>query len=307
MSNMKAIKPSLVILMLCMASSAYANIDAARAIESKTNAASTKSQTKVDQSAEAALTMKAEIEQLEEEVKNLAVYRDHLSRLVVNQNEEVTSINQQIQDIKETRQGVVPLMYKMLDGLKQIITDDKPIRHEQRLARLNKLDVMMSQADISDAEKYRRILEAYQIEMDYGTKLGVYQGQITVEDGAAIETDLLYLGRISFVARSLDGTRYWAWNDIDNGWHAVDSSQSSNIDKAFSIAHKQVAPSLITLPVSAQLVAEQPPVTTNVTASTNVFIMFNVKRGSNKRSKQFRRDVILFWLCARNYKVKLKN
>ncbi len=270
MSNMKAIKPSLVILMLCMASSAYANIDAARAIESKTNAASTKSQTKVDQSAEAALTMKAEIEQLEEEVKNLTVYRDHLSRLVVNQNEEVTSINQQIQDIKETRQGVVPLMYKMLDGLKQIITDDKPIRYEQRLARFNKLDVMMSQADISDAEKYRRILEAYQIEMDYGTKLGVYQGQITVEDGAAIETDLLYLGRISFVARSLDGTRYWAWNDIDNGWHAVDSSQSSNIDKAFSIALKQVAPSLITLPVSAQLVAEQPPVTTNVTASTNV-------------------------------------
>jgi hypothetical protein len=270
MSNMKAIKPSLVILMLCMANSATANIDAARAIESNTNTASTKSQTTIDQSAEAALTMKAEIEQLEEEVKNLTVYRDHLSRLVVNQNEEVTSINLQIQSIKETRQGVVPLMYEMLDGLKQIIASDKPIRHEQRLARLNKLDVMMSQADISDAEKYRRILEAYQIEMDYGTKLGVYQGQITVDADTSIEVDLLYLGRISLVARSLDGTRYWAWNDIDNGWQSVDSSQSSNIDKAFSIAHKQVAPGLITLPVSAQLAAEQQSATSNVITLTNV-------------------------------------
>ncbi|MDX1303529.1 DUF3450 domain-containing protein [Photobacterium sp.] len=278
---MNLIKPSLAILMLSVTAGAYANdLDAARAIETKTNAASMLSQNKIDKSADVALSMKADIEQLQEEVKNLTVYRDHLSRLVVNQNEEATSIDSQILDIKETRQGVVPLMYKMIGGLKHIIADGKPIKREQRLARVTKLDVMMAQADISDAEKYRRILEAYQIEMDYGTKLGVYQGTVALDTNESIEADLLYLGRISFVARSLDGTRYWAWNDNENGWQVVDSGESSNIDKAYAIAEKQAAPSLITLPVSVRTVpdkqsakhpaAQQAASQQTIAASTNV-------------------------------------
>ncbi|MGF1761159.1 DUF3450 domain-containing protein [Photobacterium sagamiensis] len=273
---MKLMKSSLAILMISVTAGSYANdLDAARAIETKTNTASTLSQKKIDKSAEAALSMKADIEQLQEEVKNLTVYRDHLSRLVANQNEEVASIDSQILGIKETRQGVVPLMYKMIDGLKLIIADDKPIKREQRLARVTKLEAMMSQADISDAEKYRRILEAYQIEMDYGTKLGVYQGKVAIRANESIEADLLYLGRISLVARSLDGTRYWAWNDKENGWQVIDNAESSNIDKAFAIAQKQAAPSLITLPVSARavpekLTAKQSAPQQAIAASTNV-------------------------------------
>ncbi|MDO6498981.1 DUF3450 domain-containing protein [Photobacterium sanguinicancri] len=250
---MKGFKPSLVCLALSIAMGAQANsLDSARTVENKINKASAVSQTKIDKSAEAALTMQAEIEQLQEEVKNLTVYRDHMARLVANQEQESASLTDQIQGIKDTRQGVVPLMYKMIDGLKVIIAQDKPIKRDQRLARIAKLELMMSQADISDAEKYRRILESYQIEMDYGTKLGVYQGELALTSSDTIEAELLYLGRISLVARSLDGKRYWTWNDQDAGWQALDSQFSSGVDKAFAIANKQVAPSLINLPVSLQ-------------------------------------------------------
>ncbi|MCV5804624.1 DUF3450 domain-containing protein, partial [Escherichia coli] len=69
---------------------------------------------------------------------------------------------------------------------------------------------MMTRADVADAEKFRRILEAYQIEMDYGTKLGVYQGKINLGDNEAVEADILYLGRLSLVARSLSGETFWS-------------------------------------------------------------------------------------------------
>ncbi|MGF1793815.1 DUF3450 domain-containing protein [Photobacterium profundum] len=253
---MNIMKPTLAFLALSITAGVHANnLDAARAIEKKTNLTSSYSQQKVDRSAEAALTMKAEIEQLQEEVKNLAVYHDHLARLVDNQNQESASLNQQIQGIKETRQGVVPLMYNMIEGLKTIVAQDKPIKHQQRLARIAKLELMMGKADISDAEKYRRILETYQIEMDYGTKLGVYQGQIALSDQQSIEADLLHLGRVSLVARSLDGTHYWAWNEQQRQWQELSNSDSSSIDKAFAIASKQTSPSLITLPVSVKLAA----------------------------------------------------
>ncbi|UTV29893.1 DUF3450 domain-containing protein [Photobacterium atrarenae] len=247
-------KSSLALIMISLSAGAQADsLDTARAIESKTNAASVYSQKKIDKSAEAALAMKAEVEMLQEEVKNLEVYRDHLARLVASQDAEVDSLNHQIVGIQETRQGVVPLMYKMIDGLKQIVATDKPIRQQQRLARVAKLEFMMAQADVSDAEKYRRILEAYQIEMDYGTKLGVFQGPLALSEQESIEADQLYLGRISLVARSLDGTRYWAWNDTSDSWQSLDNQMAADVDKAFAIATKQAAPSLVTLPVSVNV------------------------------------------------------
>ncbi|PSU19393.1 DUF3450 domain-containing protein [Photobacterium kishitanii] len=248
---MNFIKTSLAIVILSVTTGANAsNLDNARSIENKTNTASAVSQDKIDKSADSVLAMKASIEQLQEEVKNLTIYHDHLARLVQNQAQEVTSIDQQITDIKQTRQGVVPLMYQMIDGLKTIVENDKPIKHQARLARVNKLETMMSQADISDAEKFRRILGAYQIEMDYGTKLAAYQAKITLEGNKTIEVNVLHLGRIALVARSLNGSHYWSWNTVAKQWQAVDASEGANIDKAFAIADNQVAPSLIILPVS---------------------------------------------------------
>ena len=234
---------------LAVASDSQNSIENAQALTQKMNNTATNSQRKIDKSADRTLSMQAEIERLQEEVDNLAVYRDHLAKLVNNQNQELDSLDLQLQGIKTTRQGIVPLMYKMLAGLESIINTDKPIKKEQRLARLAKLNTMMGQADVSDAEKYRRILEAYQIEIDYGTKLGVYQDKITFSSGSSITVDLLHLGRIAFVARSLDSQNYWQWHDQHQQWTAI-TEQNHDIDKAFKMANKQITPSLISLPVT---------------------------------------------------------
>ncbi|MCG9750820.1 DUF3450 domain-containing protein [Vibrio brasiliensis] len=250
---MNSVTTSLALsLVIASTSSMAVGLDAAQSIQSKTNAASASSQKRIDASAEKTLTLKAEIEQLQEEVNNLQVYRQHLTSLVNSQQQEVISLERQIDEIKSTRQGIVPLMYQMIDGLKQITAEDVPIKLEQRNQRIAKLEKMMVRADVSDAEKYRRILEAYQIELDYGTKLGLYQGQLSI-DGESRQADVLYLGRLSLVARSLNGNSFWAWDQNAKQWSEVDPSMKSELDKAFSMAAKQVAPSLITLPVSLQV------------------------------------------------------
>jgi hypothetical protein len=248
---MNLLKTSLALAISMMATSSIASsLDQAQAIQNKTNNASAASQKVIDKSAETSLALKAEIERLQEEVKNLEIYHDHLAALVESQNKEADSINAQIDEIKYTRQGVVPLMYQMIDGLQVLVEKDVPIKKEQRLERVEKLKAMMTRADVSDAEKYRRILEAYQIEMDYGIKLGVYQGRIELSDSKVIEAEVLHLGRASLVARNLNGTQYWSWNQVANQWQAQDASMKSDLDKAFDIASQQAAPSLITLPVS---------------------------------------------------------
>lgn len=180
----------------------------------------------------------------------MKIYRDHLSSLVESQHQEVNSLNEQIEQIAQTRQGVVPLMYHMLEGLKRIVASDKPIRKAQREERIAKLDDLMTRADVADAEKFRRILEAYQIEMDYGTKLGIYQGKINLDANEKVEADVLYLGRVSLVARSLSGDKFWSWSQQQQAWQPVGSEQKTELDKAFAMANKQIAPSMLTLPVS---------------------------------------------------------
>lgn len=244
----------LALFLLSVSSGLHAqSLETATAIESQTNQASAHSQQQIDQSAAARLELMAEFEQLQSELDNLNVYRDHLARLVENQNSELESLNQQIDGIKETRQGVIPLMYQMIDGLKAIVSQDKPIQLERRQQRIAKLEALMGQADVSDAEKYRRILEAYQIEVDYGSKLGIFQGLVQLPGQSAIQAEQLYLGRIALVARSLDKQHYWAWNQQQSSWQVQPLQYTSDIDKAFSIAAKQAAPSLLSLPVSVDV------------------------------------------------------
>ncbi|USD67020.1 DUF3450 domain-containing protein [Vibrio sp. SCSIO 43136] len=244
---------SCVISAAIASTSVHANtIEQSRKIEQSTNANAVASQKRIDKSAEQVLDKRAEIEQLEEEIANLELYRDHLQGLVHNQEQEMASLDAQVNDIKDTRQGVVPLMYHMIDGLKGLVDQDLPIKKPQRLARISKLEDLMQRADVSDAEKYRQILEAYQIEVDYGTKLAAYHQAITLPQGKVIEAELLNLGRLSLIARSLDNQHFWAWQQSNSQWVALEPSRADSINRAYALANKQVAPQLITLPLSVQ-------------------------------------------------------
>ncbi len=246
----KFLKPCLAVMLASSVSSVWASdLQNAANVTEKSHANSAKSQQRIDASSEKTLTMRAEIEQLEQEIKNLEVYRDHLTALLANQEEEVVSFESQIDEIQDTRQGVVPLMYQMIDALASHIEQDVPIRVEARNNRVSGLQAMMSRADVSDAEKYRRILEAYMIEMDYGTKIAVYQGNIEFE-GQQLDVEKFYLGRLSLLAKSSNGARYWSWDQSQNEWLLVDAKTHKDLEQAFRLADKQIAPTLLTLPVS---------------------------------------------------------
>lgn len=232
-------------------------LDNARNIEAQTNKDAVAAQNKINVNSDQSFQLQAEVERLQAEVDNLSVYQNHLKKLVASQEAEKVSIDNQLIEISETRQGVVPLMYHMIDGLQALIEQGVPVRFESRTKRLDSLKTLMGRADISDAEKYRRILEAYQIEMDYGSKLGVYEGAIQVSEQDSRQVDILYVGRISLIARSKDAQSAWLWSQADQQWQAIDAKQQVEINKAFAMATKQQAPSLLTLPLSLTDVSTQ--------------------------------------------------
>ncbi len=59
-----------------------------------------------------------------------------------------------------------------------------PFLLEERRDRVAMLKEMMGRADVTISEKYRRIIEAYQVEMDYGRTIEAYEAKLGDGDDA---------------------------------------------------------------------------------------------------------------------------
>ena len=83
------------------------------------------------------------------EYENLKVYNDHVAGLVADQQATIDSLQRQIDGIEETKQGVVPLMYEMIDALAEFVELDLPIQKEKRLDRVARLEDLMGNSNVS--------------------------------------------------------------------------------------------------------------------------------------------------------------
>ncbi|MGO2341402.1 DUF3450 domain-containing protein [Vibrio litoralis] len=241
---------TLALLAISSFSAQADSLDNARSIERQTNQVAKNAQQKIDANSDQSFQLQAEVERLQDQVDNLSLYQTHLKKLVASQEAEKVSIDEQLTNIEETRQGVVPLMYHMIDGLQSSLEQGAPVRFASREKRLDELKTLMGRSDISDAEKYRRILEAYQIEMDYGSKLGIYEDQINLTQDDVRQVDLLYVGKVVLLARSKDAQHAWLWSQAKQQWQEVPADQKPDINQAYALANKQQAPSLLHLPLS---------------------------------------------------------
>ncbi len=249
--NKKSVWGWFIISLLFFSTSSSADaLQNAQKIERQTNQLAQQSQQKVNANSDATFRLQAEVEQLQAQIDNLSLYQQHMEQLIASQQQEMASKAEQLDGIAHTRQGVVPLMYHMLDGLHNLIEQDIPVRLASREQRLQDLKQMMTRADVAEAEKYRRILEAYQIEIDYGAKMGLYNGQIQLTDNDQRQVEVLYIGRVLLVARSSDNRSHWLWLQAQQQWQPLSSEQGIEVNKAFAMANKQQAPSLISLPLS---------------------------------------------------------
>lgn len=221
------------------------SVTAAIGEQTKTEQAAVASQKKIEELDDEASKAVASYRQMITEAKSLKEYNEQIAGQVTSQQEQIAEMTQQISEIETTSREVLPLMNRMLETLDQFIALDAPFLLEERTARISQLKAMMSRADVSTSEKYRRLVEAYQIEVEYGRTLEVYQGK--VEDKTV---EFLRTGRVSLMYRTLDGkeTGYW---DTDSRKWVADNSYREPMNKALKVAKKQAAPDFIEVAIHA--------------------------------------------------------
>ncbi|MGB0514220.1 MAG: DUF3450 domain-containing protein [Wenzhouxiangellaceae bacterium] len=186
------------------------------------------------------------------QIESLTIYNDLLEGTVDDQQREIDNINNQLANFEQTNRDVVPLMIEMAETLPRLVRADVPFRLQERLASADTLINALDDSSITTSEKFRRILEAYQTEIELGRTTEGYRDQLP----SGQRVDFLRIGRTLLFYQSLDGSETGWWNPNSRQFERLGDQYRLPVSDGLAIAQNQVAPDLVRLPVPAPTEAE---------------------------------------------------
>ena len=221
--------------------------------ESRINQDAVTSQQRVTGIAKQTHDLLAEYRSVVRETESLKIYNNNLTKVVTDQRNEIRSVNQQLSGLEATNRGVVPLMLEMIDVLGQIVEADIPFRIHERRARVERLRDMMDQSEVTASEKYRRVMEAYQGELEFGRTTEAYSDTLPTT-GQTV--DFLRVGRTLLVYQTGDnGVTGW-FNPTSRQFEPLPERYRREVKNGLAIARNERAPKLVILPVQGPQVAQ---------------------------------------------------
>jgi len=207
-----------------------------------------KSQSNILKSKEATQQLLSEFQTLNYELDQLKINQAHLLQTQTQQIRTINSLKKQLNEIETTEKAIVPHLLSMIDWLDDFVVKDIPFHADERHQRIAYLKSSMIAPDINLPERYRRVLEAYQIESEYGYTLESSPHTINIS-GEQLRVNLLRVGRIGLYYQTEDGQRSGYWDRKKGAWQIAPAGAEDEIKKGLLIAQKQRPHSLLILPI----------------------------------------------------------
>ncbi len=243
---------SLSVVSLTDMSSANADplTDVLKVGQAKTQSAQ-KSQLKIDRLADETRDSLQKYKQLIKLVEDLKVYNKKLELQVKNQNERMVTMEKSISEVTVIQRQITPLILRMIDGLEQFVALDMPFHMQERRSRVDFLRANADRSDLTIAEKFRQVLEAYKIENEYGRKIDTYKDKISI-NGLDRDVNILRVGRIALMFQTTDTEISGTWDQKSRSWVELGPTEYRNaVMKGIRIAKKQASIDILNLPVAA--------------------------------------------------------
>lgn len=211
------------------------------------------SQERINKVVESTRDISDEYRSINKEIDGLRVYNRLMTAQTDGQQATLDDIALSMDQVDLINRQIFPLMERMIDGLEQSIALDIPFVLEERTNRIAGLKETIARSDVSVAEKFRKVMEAYQIENDFGRTIEWYREEIEIPGQAGIRRDMNFLrvGRIGLFFQSDDAKITGAWSQESGQYVLLDDEHRNEIKKGLRIARQQIAPDLLLVPVSA--------------------------------------------------------
>jgi hypothetical protein len=225
-------------------------------VSTQKNAAAVKSQGKIDKLAEETRSLLGDYKTVNKQIDGLKVYNTRLQNQIDNQERRISDIDESIANVTVVQRQMTPLVIRMIDGLEQFVELDIPFHIDERRQRVAFLRSNLDRSDVTIAEKFRQVLEAYKIENEYGRKIDAYKGSVDI-GGVERDVNFFRVGRVALLYQTTDTEVSGAWDQSSRSWIQLDSGEYRNaIMKGLRIARKEASIDLLKLPIPAPEAAE---------------------------------------------------
>ena len=208
------------------------------------------SQERINNIVEGTRSLEDQYRAINKEVDGLKVYNRLMTAQTSGQQAVIDDIALSMDQVDVINRQIFPLMTRMIDGIEQSVKLDVPFLMDERTERIETLHDIMERSDVSVAEKFRKVMEAYQIENDYGSSAEWYRQTLTLEDGTTRDYNVLRIGRIGLYFQSDDTRITGRWDNDARTW-VIDNGARNEVRKGLRMAKQLIAPELILIPVPA--------------------------------------------------------
>ena len=206
-------------------------------------------QDEIDGIVQGTRTLAEEYRAVLKEVEGLRVYNTLLDRQIADQETELSNLRTSIDQVQVIERQILPLLTRMVDGLERFVELDVPFLLEERTLRVANNRALLERADVTSAEKFRVVMEAWQIENDYARTISTYTDELEI-DGVTREVDVLQVGRVALMYQTPDGAQSGSWDQRTRQWVPVGNEYRNPIRQGIRLALNQLAPTLLLLPMA---------------------------------------------------------
>ncbi len=230
-----------------MSSPASAQLESALQAASASTRASAASQQRISDQDDAADSAIREYRAVLQQKDNIGLFVAQQEIFRESQFSEIASLKRQLGTVEQIKQGMSPMMLKMAAALEDSINEDLPFNLNERLARIEDVKKTLVNPDVSPAEQYRRVLNAFKIEVSYGQGIDSYEGAHPTKPGNVV--NFIRFGRTSLVYVSKDEAELARYDLASKSWETLTGGDAIQMRQAIRIAKGEAAPGIVYAPV----------------------------------------------------------
>ena len=211
---------------------------------------SEKSQSQVNDLSTEKDSLLAEWKVVVKQVEGLKIYNEQKRRQIKAQEERLVTLAEQTRQVVVIQRQIPPLMERMADSLEQFVSLDAPFSLDERVKRINQVRATLSDPKVTASEQVRQVLEAYNIEREYGRTIETYEDAIII-DGEEKVVNILRIGRLALMYQLKDQSQAGIWDSEQNDWVEV-SGYRLPVRDGIRMANKTAPLDLLAVPVKFQ-------------------------------------------------------
>ena len=206
-----------------------------------------------------------------------------------SQKGQINSLRAQIDAIPALKKSVRPIATNMAAEIEKLINSDLPFLPAERLNRLDDLKADLADANVGESQIYRKAVNIYDIEANYGNSVGSYTGnapdglglksrlesckensksnacslsedledaiaagatfEALAEQGDLHDGNYIHFGRLALLYLHIDSSAGYRYDKESKGWEKLSQSEIIGLRRSVRIARGESAAGVVTAPI----------------------------------------------------------